>query len=258
MKWLRFEIDGVTGFGHVDGDDVVVFAGDLFGDRHPTGERVPLAAIGWLPPTVPRTIIGLWNNFHAAATKNGWGIPAEPLYFIKPTSCLCAHQQPIRAPRSYDGRVVYEGELAIVVGKETASVTEAEAPGHIFGYACANDVTAIDLLDRDPSFKQWTRAKGFDTFGVLGPVIDTGFDPSQGELVTTVNGRERQRYAFSDMVFSPASLVSRISRDMTLHPGDVILCGTSLGVLPMRSGTRVEVTVAGIGTLANDYVDQRP
>ena len=112
----------------------------------------------------------------------------------------------------------------------------------------------MELLNRDPSFPQWTRAKGFDTFGVFGPVVDTDFDPARGEVVVLLNGRERQRYPLADMIFPPAQLVSMISRDMTLHPGDVILCGTSLGVLPMKPGTRVEVVIDGIGTLANDYV----
>jgi 2-keto-4-pentenoate hydratase/2-oxohepta-3-ene-1,7-dioic acid hydratase in catechol pathway len=150
--------------------------------------------------------------------------------------------------------VIYEGELAVVIGRTATAVSAEEAPSCIFGYSCANDVTAMELLNRDPSFPQWTRAKGFDTFGVVGPVVDTEFDPAQGEVVVLLNGRERQRYPLADMIFPPAQLVSMISQDMTLHPGDVILCGTSLGVLPMKPGMRVEVVIDGIGTLANDYV----
>jgi 2-keto-4-pentenoate hydratase/2-oxohepta-3-ene-1,7-dioic acid hydratase in catechol pathway len=156
-------------------------------------------------------------------------------------------------PASYDGRVVYEGELAVVIGRTASAVSVEDAPAHIFGYSCANDVTAVELLNRDPSFPQWTRAKGFDTFGVFGPVVETEFDPTQGELIVMLNGRERQRYPLADMIFPPARLVSMISRDMTLHPGDVIICGTSLGVLPMKPGTRVEVVIDGVGTLANEY-----
>lgn len=254
MKWLRFRHQGRTAFGVLEGEQVAVHSGDMFGESEATGERLPVAELEWLTPSVPGKMIGLWNNFHAAAEKNGWATPAEPLYFLKAPSSLCAHGQPIRAPSSYDGRVIYEGELAVVIGRTASAVSAEEAQACIFGYSCANDVTAMELLNRDPSFPQWTRAKGFDTFGAFGPVVDTGFDPAQGEVVVLLNGRERQRYPLADMIFPPALLVSMISQDMTLHPGDVILCGTSLGVLPMKPGMRVEVVIDGIGTLANDYV----
>jgi 2-keto-4-pentenoate hydratase/2-oxohepta-3-ene-1,7-dioic acid hydratase in catechol pathway len=132
-------------------------------------------------------------------------------------------------------------------------VAVADAAAHIFGYSCANDVTAIELLNRDPSFPQWTRAKGFDGFGVVGPVIETDFDLSQAILRTRVGGRERQNYPLADMIFKPDELVSMISQDLTLEPGDVILCGTSIGVLPMKPGTLVEVEIDGIGLLANTF-----
>jgi len=253
MKWLRFASKGKSGFGTLDGDAVTVHSGDMFGACSPTGEQVPAADIEWLTPCVPGKMIGLWNNFHAAAEKNGNAIPPEPLYFIKGANSYCAHRQPIIAPRSHDGRVVYEGELAVVIGKTASGVSVEQAPAHIFGYSCANDVTAPELLKRDESFAQWTRAKSFDTFGVFGPVIDTAFDPAGGELATLLNGRERQRYAFADMIFAPAQLVSLISQDMTLMPGDVILCGTSLGAMPMKPGSTVEVVIEGIGTLFNEY-----
>jgi hypothetical protein len=130
---------------------------------------------------------------------------------------------------------------------------EGESAAHIVGYSCANDVTAIELLNRDPSFPQWTRAKGFDGFGVVGPVIETDFDLSQASLRTRVGGRERQNYPLADMIFKPDELVSMISQDLTLEPGDVILCGTSIGVLPMKPGSLVEVEIDGIGLLANTF-----
>jgi 2-keto-4-pentenoate hydratase/2-oxohepta-3-ene-1,7-dioic acid hydratase in catechol pathway len=202
---------------------------------------------------VPGKIIGLWNNFRAAAEKNGWATPAEPLYFLKAASSAAAHGQPIPVPTGYDGRVAYEGELAIVIGKTAKAVSVADALSHVLGYTCANDVTAMELIGRDPSFPQWARAKSFDGFGAFGPVIDTSFDVSAATLRTRVGGRERQNYALSDMIFSPAELVSRLSHDMTLLPGDVILCGTSLGVLPMKAGTEIEVEIDGIGVLRNVY-----
>jgi GST-like protein len=170
--------------------------GEMFGEKQASGEEFAVDAIEWLTPTRPSKMIGLWNNFRAAAEKNGNAIPPEPLYFIKGANSYCAHGQPIIAPASHDGRVVYEGELAVVIGKTAKAVSLADAPAHIFGYSCANDVTAPELLKRDESFAQWTRAKSFDTFGVFGPVVETDFDPACGELVTLLNGRERQRYPF--------------------------------------------------------------
>jgi 2-keto-4-pentenoate hydratase/2-oxohepta-3-ene-1,7-dioic acid hydratase in catechol pathway len=253
MKWLRFRVDGRGAFGVLDGDEVAVHSGDLFTSPHPTGERIAVAAIEWLTPCQPSKMLALWNNFRAAAEKNGWAQPAEPLYFVKTPNSYNAHGAPIPVPGSDVGRVAYEGELAVVIGRRARAVSVADAPSHIFGYTCANDVTAIELLFRDASFPQWTRAKGFDGFGVFGPVIETAFDVRTASVRTTVAGRERQNYALSDMFFSPAELVSRISHDMTLEVGDVILCGTSLGVLPMKPGSTVEVTIDGIGTLANTY-----
>jgi len=253
MKWMRFLHDGEAGFGALDGDMVRVHDGDMFGAARDTGRRCPLADLQWLAPSRPGKIIGLWNNFRAAAQKQGWSQPAEPLYFLKADSCVTAHLAAIPAPRAYDGRVAYEGELGVVIGRRARGVEPAQAAAHIFGYTCANDVTALDLLHRDPSFAQWTRAKSFDGFGAFGPVIDTDFDPALGVLRTLVGGRERQNYALADMFFTPAELVSRLSFDMTLEPGDLILCGTSLGVLPMRPGSIVEIVIDGIGTLRNVY-----
>jgi 2-keto-4-pentenoate hydratase/2-oxohepta-3-ene-1,7-dioic acid hydratase in catechol pathway len=253
MMWLRFAHQGRQGFGAIEGAQVRCHSGDMFDAPRATGEALALDQIDWLAPCVPGKIIGLWNNFRAAAEKNGWATPAEPLYFLKSPGSATGHLAPIAVPASYDGRVVYEGELAVVIGRRARAVSEQDAAAHIFGYSCANDVTALELLHRDASFAQWTRAKSFDGFGAFGPVIETDFDPGQAHLRTLVGGRERQNYALSDMFFGPAALVSRISHDMTLEPGDVILCGTSLGVLPMKPGTVVEVVIDGIGTLANTY-----
>jgi 2-keto-4-pentenoate hydratase/2-oxohepta-3-ene-1,7-dioic acid hydratase in catechol pathway len=255
MKWLRFLHQGAEGFGLLEGDRVVVHAGAMFESPQATGATLALADVCWLPPCVPGKIVGLWNNFRAAAEKNGWAAPAEPLYFLKSPGSVIATGQPIAVPPSHDGRVAYEGELAVVIGRRARAVSLAEAPAHIFGHTLANDVTAIELLQRVPSFPQWTRAKSFDGFCPLGPVIETGFDPAGARLRTLVGGRERQNYPLDDMFFGPAELVSRISQDMTLEPGDVILCGTSLGVLPMKPGSAVAVLVEGIGTLANVYGD---
>ena len=253
MKWMRYRHAGAEGFGRLDGDRVEVHGGDLFDAPRFTGERLDVAVLEWLAPCRPGKLIGLWNNFRAAAEKNGWAQPAEPLYFLKATSSVLAHGAAIPVPAGYNGRVSYEGELAIVIGRRARAIAPADAAAHIFGYTCANDVTAMELLQRDPSFPQWARAKSFDGFGAFGPVIETAFDAAGATLRTRVGGRERQNYALSDMFFAPHDLVSRLSFDMTLEPGDLILCGTSLGVLPMKPGSVVEVEIDGIGVLSNVF-----
>jgi len=265
MKWLRACIQGGPArWARVENDTAVWIEGTPFdGNRtdeagEPAGsvgaDRTPLEQIEWLAPIEAHNkMLALWNNFAASAAKNGWSRPAEPLWFIKASSSYGAHGADIPAPPEGTGRVAYEGELAIVIGRRTRRVSVEEARSCIFGYSCANDVTAIELLNRDASFAQWSRAKGFDGFGVLGPVIETEFDPASAQVVTRVDGRERQNYPLSDMFFSPAELVSALSNDLTLEAGDVILCGTSLGVLPMKPGARVEVQIDGIGTLSSAY-----
>jgi 2-keto-4-pentenoate hydratase/2-oxohepta-3-ene-1,7-dioic acid hydratase in catechol pathway len=140
-----------------------------------------------------------------------------------------------------------------VIGKRCTGVDEAHAGEYIFGYTCVNDVTAFDLINADPSFAQWTRAKSFDTFGVFGPVIATGLDPDTLTIRAILDGDERQNYPASDMIMKPARLVSAISRDMTLMPGDVIACGTSIGAGKMKPGSTIEVAIDGIGTLTNRF-----
>jgi len=252
--WVRFEHEGRTGFGSLSDGVIAVHEGDLFDGATSTGRQLELAAVQVLTPSVPGKLIALWNNYHELAEKLELSPPAEPLYFFKANTSFIGSGQTIRRPRSYDGRVVYEGELGIVIGKRAASVQEAEAPDYIFGYTCINDVTAIDLLNRDPTFPQWARAKSFDGFGAFGPVIATDLDPLQLSVRTVLNGEERQNYQVRDMIFRPARLVSLLSRDMTLLPGDVIACGTSLGVGSMKQPhNTVEVTIDGIGTLTNIF-----
>ena len=253
MKWMRFKQGEREGFGALQGDTVQVYEGSMFDRPTATAEHIKVSELEWRVPCQPSKMIGLWNNFHALATKNGWATPVQPLYFLKANSSFAAHQQLIVPPAKDIGRVAFEGELAVVIGKTGHNLSLADAPAHIFGYTCANDVTAIEVLHSDPSFPQWARSKSFDTFGVFGPVIETDFNFAAATLLTRVGGRERQNYELRDMVFSPLELVSRISRDMTLFPGDVILCGTSLGVLPMKAGSEVEVEIDSIGVLSNRF-----
>lgn len=250
-QWLRFAPDG---FGQLEGDTIFVYTGDMFAGAKPTGEQIPLASVQLLAPTRPSKMIALWNNFHALATKLGQATPPEPLYFLKAPSSFAGPGTEVRRPASYDGKVVYEGELGIVIGSRCRNATEDDTTRAIFGYTCINDITAADILNRDASFAQWTRAKSFDGFGLMGPAIATGLDPATLSIRTVLNGAERQNYPVSDMVFPVAKLVSMISGDMTLEPGDVICCGTSVGVGVMKEPTNtVDVTIDGIGTLSATY-----
>lgn len=252
-QWIGYTHNEHAGFGLLTGNGIQVHTGDVFSYPQPTGDVLALADVTIGLPCSPSKFIGLWNNYHAQAVKQNLSIPAEPLYFIKAASSYLAHGQAITPPSSYESRVVYEGELGIVIGKTCKNASLEDAQHAIFGYTCVNDVTALDLLNKDASFAQWTRAKSFDTFGVFGPAITTGLDWRTLSVRTLLNGRERQNYLCSDMIFSPAQIVFQLSKDMTLMPGDIIACGTSLGVLPMKAGTVVEVVIEGIGTLRNTY-----
>jgi 2-keto-4-pentenoate hydratase/2-oxohepta-3-ene-1,7-dioic acid hydratase in catechol pathway len=181
-------------------------------------------------------------------------LPKEPLWFLKPSTAYLAPGAPIRLPAADVGKVIYEGELGVVIGRTARDVAEEDVDRHVLGYTCVNDVTALDLLGRDPAFAQWSRAKSFDGFGPFGPVVATGVDPDRLVVRTLVKGKVRQEYPISDAVFSPRRLVSLLSREMTLEPGDLIACGTSVGVGVLRPGTSVEVAIDGIGTLANPVV----
>lgn len=253
--WVRFTRGGVAGFGTLDGGNISIHAGDMFDGPQPTGEQLALAEVELLTPTEPTKIIALWNNFHALAAKLNSPVPADPLYLLKAGSCLTTPGAVVRRPASYGGKVVYEGELGIVIGKTATNVSEEEAAACIFGYTCVNDITAADIINKDPTFAQWVRAKSFDGFGPFGPVVATDIDPSALVVRTVLNGEERQRYPISDMVFSARQLVSRISHDMTLNHGDVICCGTSIGVGSMKEPSNtVDIIIEGIGTLSNTFV----
>jgi 2-keto-4-pentenoate hydratase/2-oxohepta-3-ene-1,7-dioic acid hydratase in catechol pathway len=251
--WARVSHEGRECFGTVDGDALRLHAGDMLANPRPTGESIPLGAAKLLTPTTPGKMVALVDNYHALVAKLNHAIPAEPLYFLKASNSFLAGGETIRAPQSYAGKVVYEGELGVVIGKRCSAVSEAEAGSCIFGYTCINDVTAIEIITRDPGFAQWTRAKSFDTFGVFGPVIATDVDPAKLVVKTILNAQERQNYPVADIIFAPARLVSLISRDMTLEAGDVIACGTSTGVGSMRPGSTVSIIIDGIGALTNRF-----
>ena len=271
-QWLRYVHQGAAGFGTLTGTvgavgsvdamgsvvaAIEVHEGDMFSGAISTGRTLPLAEVQLLAPCVPTKMPALWNNFYARAAKEGIPLPADPLYFLKGNNSFCAHGDVIKKPAHFNGKVVFEGELGVVIGKRMTKVSETDAASHIFGYTCINDVTAADILRMDKTFEQWVRAKSFDTFCPIGPVITTGIDPSQliVKSILIVDGveQERQNYPVADMIFSPIKLASLISRDMTLEPGDIIACGTSVGAGAMKPGQVIRIEIPGVGTLENRY-----
>ena len=247
MKWARVQSDDETVFVGVIVNDTFEPRADL-GSDHVTGPIMDMNTLKLLPPVEPGKFIGLWNNFKAAAEKGGMQHPDHPLYFFMADTAVSGPNAKICIPQSA-GRVVFEGELGIVIGKKCKNISIEDAADAILGFTCVNDFTSIDILHADPSFPQWTRSKSFDGFGVIGPVIETDIDWNDLTIRVLVNERERQCYPASDMILSPEKIISCLSRDMTLNPGDVIACGTSIGARPVKPGMIVEVVIDGIGTL---------
>lgn len=235
----------------MEGTYIVEYEGDPFGSPQPSGRTMPRDGCTLQSPCAPSKIVALWNNFHALREKLGKQAPTHPLFLLKPSTSVIGPDEPIRRPTGYTGKIAYEGELGIVIGRRCKDVPASEAQSFIFGYTCVNDVTAGELLNENPDFAQWCRSKGCDTFGCLGPVITTELDWQRARVVTKVDGAERQNYPLSDMIMSPVELVSRLSHDMTLLPGDVIACGTSVGIGSIKDGATVEVRIEGIGSLVN-------
>lgn len=231
-----------------DGLTVAQIEGHPFGEIRFTGQRWALADVRLLSPILPSKVVCVGRNYADHAAEHGAEVPAEPLLFLKPSTSVIGPRDAIRLPPQ-SKQVEHEAELAVVIGVTGARrLDRAAAARAIFGYTCANDVTARDLQRSDG---QWTRAKGFDSFCPLGPWIVTDVDPSDLEVRCEVNGEVRQLGRTKDMVFDPPTLVSYISHVMTLLPGDVILTGTPAGVGPLVDGDRVTVRVDGIGELTN-------
>ena len=210
---------------------------------------VAMEDVKLLAPALPSKIVCVGRNYRDHARELGNEIPQDILIFLKPPSAVIGPGDPVVIP-AISKRVDFEGELGIVIGKQCRNLAEKEeVRSYIRGYVCANDVTARDLQKTDG---QWTRAKGFDTFCPLGPVVSDELDPWSGvELETRVNGERRQHGNTRDFIFSIDKVVRYISAIMTLYPGDLILTGTPAGVAPLKSGDMVEVSIAGIGQLKN-------
>jgi 2-keto-4-pentenoate hydratase/2-oxohepta-3-ene-1,7-dioic acid hydratase in catechol pathway len=254
-NWVGFNWNGNQHLGTQSGDEIALCSNELFEQAVLTGETVALSEVQLLAPYRPNSILALWNNFHERAEAEGQTIPETPLYFMKPVTSVIGPNQTIYRPRGHSGRVIFEAELGIVIGKECSSISSAQADEHIFGYTCVNDVTAIEFLFADKAFQQWTRSKGYDTFTPLGPCINTDIDPAELRILAIQGDETRQDYPVSDMIYSPQQIVAMISEYQTLVPGDLICCGTSVGARTMKPGTEIEISIPGIGSLVNPFDD---
>jgi 2-keto-4-pentenoate hydratase/2-oxohepta-3-ene-1,7-dioic acid hydratase in catechol pathway len=264
MRIARFAIADQVRYGVVD--EAVDQAAELTVaeiDSHPfgtgsdevklTGARYPLADVRLLAPVLPSKVVAIGRNYADHARETGSEPPAEPLIFLKPSTSVIGPGDPIMRPAQLSERVDFEGELAVVFGRLCRDVPAARVPEVIFGYTCANDVTARDLQASDG---QWARAKGFDTFCPLGPWIETSLDPADVELTTTVNGEIKQHARTSLLMHDITKLVSYVTAVMTLLPGDVLLTGTPAGIGPLVAGDQVTVQIEGIGSLTNPVTDR--
>jgi 2-keto-4-pentenoate hydratase/2-oxohepta-3-ene-1,7-dioic acid hydratase in catechol pathway len=261
MKVARFQVDGEIAYGILDaaengdGVEVVELRSDpLVSGYDTTGRRFPLEAVRLLAPVIPRSkLVCVGKNYldHVEemreVTGASDGAPTEPLLFLKPNTSVIGPGDAIVRP-AVSNRVEHEGELAIVMGALAKHVSEEDALKYVFGFTCANDVTARDIQIADG---QWTRGKGFDTFCPLGPIIETDPDVTDARIVTRVNGQVRQDGRTSQLIHSLSKIVAYASQAFTLLPGDVILTGTPAGVGLLESGDVVEVEIEGIGILRN-------
>jgi 2-keto-4-pentenoate hydratase/2-oxohepta-3-ene-1,7-dioic acid hydratase in catechol pathway len=258
VRIARFSIDGNVAFGAVEeaeggGDAGLVLdiiRGVPYTEAQLSGTKVRMADVRLLPPVLPSKVVAVGRNYAEHASELGNAVPEVPLTFFKPSTSVTGPGDPIAYP-SFSDDVHYEAELAVVIGTLCREVPRERVKDVIYGYTCANDVTARDVQKREG---QWARAKGFDTACPLGPWVETELDPSDLTVQCTVNGEQRQLGRTSDMIRSVEDLVVHISEAMTLVPGDVILTGTPAGVGPLSVGDEVAVTIEGIGTLTNRVI----
>lgn len=266
MKYCRFQFNAQPQYGLVEsvaGRDAIVrilltspeeAAGDMEGLRTRRIEAIPLEEAVLLPPVRPSKIICVGRNYREHAAELGHDVPKEPLIFLKATSALLAPGAVVRRPK-LSQRVDYEGELGVVIGKTCYQPpADVDIRQYILGYTCVNDVTARDLQNTDG---QWSRAKGFDTFCPVGPVVTDEIDPWAGVGVQTkVNNEIRQNGNTRDFIFDLETIIRYISQAMTLLPGDLIPSGTPSGVGPVVAGDQMEITINGVGVLRNPVADE--
>ena len=249
MRIARFSLNGEPKFGIVDGPELVVLNGHpLVAGYDTTGERVPIKEVKLLAPTIPSKVVCVGLNYadHVAEIKDA-SAAGEPTLFLKPSSSIVGPGDAIVLPAQSE-KVDLEVELTIVMGQIAKNVSEKDALNYVWGFTVANDVTARDLQFSD---QQWARSKSFDSFCPIGPWIETEFVPDGQELSSRINGETKQASTIDHMLHNVPKLISYISHNMTLLPGDVILTGTPAGITQIVSGDIVECEIEGIGTLVN-------
>ena len=256
MRIARFAKGDGVAYGVVEGESgqpqtIAELHGHPFGidpsGTRFTGDRYPLAEVRLLAPVLPSKVVAVGKNYAEHVKEMGdTEPPGEPVLFLKPSTSVTGPGDRIAYPVKLTDRVDHEGELAVVIGRLCRDVPKERAADVIFGYTCANDVTARDLQLKDG---QWTRAKGFDTFCPLGPWMETAADPTDLGITVTVNGDVRQHARTSELLWDVPSLIAYVSSVMTLLPGDVLLTVTPEGVGPLAAGYVVSVTIESIGTL---------
>jgi len=249
MRVVRVLYEGDCRYGLADHDTVTLISDEPFAAWEPEGV-VPLSHAQLLPPVVPTKVVCVGLNYKGHIAEMGHELPDEPVIFLKPSTAVSGPESPIVLPPRV-GRVDYEAELGVVIGRRTHKADRELARANILGYTCGNDVTARDLQRVDG---QWTRAKGFDGFCPLGPWVETDVEPDDLLVECYVNGKRRQSARTSEMLFDAYDLVSFISQVMTLVPGDVVLTGTPAGIGPIQAGDSVEVRIEGVGSLVNTVV----
>lgn len=250
MRICRFiDPDGNISYGKIEGNFVKIIP-DPFGNTESKEGIYSLESIKLVPPVMPGKILCIGLNYRDHIKETGHEIPVMPVVFMKPSTTVIGPDDEIVYP-SISKKVDYEAELAVVIGRRCRNIEETEANDFIFGYTCANDVSARDY---QPHNGQWTIGKGFDTFLPLGPFIVDDFNPTSASIQCVLNGKIVQSSNINQLIFSPAYLVSFLSKVMTLNPGDVIITGTPEGIGELKRGDSVEVVIEGIGTLKNHVV----
>jgi 2-keto-4-pentenoate hydratase/2-oxohepta-3-ene-1,7-dioic acid hydratase in catechol pathway len=247
-KYVRFEQAGAVAFGILDGDTVRQLAGSPLDGAPPTGATFARADVTLLAPILPSKILAVGRNYHSHVGMPS--VPVRPEIFYKPITALQDPEGPVRLPPDSQ-RVHLEGELVLVIGKTTRNVSVDDARAAIFGVTCGNDISEREWQKAD---LQWWRAKGADTFAPCGPAIVTGLDPDRLLLTTRLNGEVVQQQSTADLIFSTVTVVSYISRYLTLTPGDLIYTGTPGQTSAITAGDVVEVEIEGVGVLRNPIV----
>jgi 2-keto-4-pentenoate hydratase/2-oxohepta-3-ene-1,7-dioic acid hydratase in catechol pathway len=252
MKIYRIKKNGQGHWAKLEGADKLVV---LDTNMNPSREQAKLGDAGLtvLPAGDPQNFLALWNNSRVACEHLKRTVPTEALYFMKPQSCLSGHEAKVAHP-GQGHTMILEAELGIVIGRKAKDVPLEDVSKVVLGYTCINDFTARNVVGKDKSFPQYTRAKGFDGFGGVGPYVETTRPDPEARIRGFINGRMVQDYPVKDLIIQPEELVAYFSRQMTLQPGDVIACGTSLGAEPVVAGDTVDVTVDGIGLLRSYIV----